>query len=81
MQLVDKHCMQILQNELKRYKKMLFPHLSQSSESENQDRLTTDDKQEDSGASEGALKIALYVLKDIGQRELANQLERCKCQE
>eukprot|EP00064_Thunnus_orientalis_P013581 superscaffoldBa00002237_g13620 len=68
----------IWQRELRKYKRMLFPHLSQSSESENQDkdRLTTEDKQEDSSASEGALKITLHVLKDIGQRELANQLEK-----
>ncbi|CAK6954508.1 NLR family CARD domain-containing protein 3-like [Scomber scombrus] len=76
--LVDDQSMHILQSELRRYKKILFPPLSQSPESENQDqdRLTTDDKKEDSSASEGALKITLYVLRDIGQRELANQLER-----
>lgn len=75
--------MNILRSELKRYKKILFPHLnaSRSSQSENQDEhhLKPQDKQ-DSSASEGVLKITLHVLKELGQKELANKLEKRKYQ-
>ncbi|XP_070763734.1 NLR family CARD domain-containing protein 3-like [Enoplosus armatus] len=76
--LVEKHALNILLSELKGYGRMLFPHLSPSAESDEQedDCLTTEDKKQDSSASEGALKITLHVLKEIGQRELANKLEK-----
>ncbi|XP_049929976.1 NLR family CARD domain-containing protein 3-like [Epinephelus moara] len=76
--LVEEHSKKILLRELNRYKKILFPHLSQPSECDRQDEdsLTTENKKEDSSASEGALKIALHVLKEMNQRELANQLEK-----
>lgn len=82
LQLVEERAKNILQSELERYKKMLFPHLSQSSEYEKQDEdgLTTEDKKQDNSASEGVLKITLHVLKEISQRELANKLEKRKYQ-
>lgn len=80
---MEEHAKNILVSELKRYERMLFPHLSQSSESEkpDEDGLTTEDKKQDNSASDGALKITLHVLKEMGQRELANKLEKCKYQE
>ncbi|XP_078112703.1 NLR family CARD domain-containing protein 3-like isoform X2 [Sander vitreus] len=75
--LVEEHSNNILLSELRRYKRLLFPHLSQpESEKHDEDRLTTEDKNQDSSASEGVLKITLHVLKEMGQRELANKLEK-----
>lgn len=76
--LVEEHAKNILLSELKRYKRILFPHLSQSIESDKQDEdcLTAEDKKQDNSASEGVLKITLHVFKDMGQRELANKLEK-----
>ncbi|XP_059190621.1 uncharacterized protein LOC131972868 [Centropristis striata] len=71
--LVEEHSVNILLSELKRYKKMLFPHLSQS-ENEKQD----EDKTQETSCSDGVLKIALHVLKEMGQTELANKLEKGK---
>lgn len=64
---------------MERYKKILFPPLntSQSSESDNQDEdhLKPKDKL-DNSAGEGVLKITLHVLKEVGQKDLANKLEK-----
>ncbi|KAK2842653.1 hypothetical protein Q5P01_012853 [Channa striata] len=77
--LVEEHAVNILRSELKRYEKMLFPHPHKppSSGSENQEEecLSTADKIDDT-ASEGVLKITLHVLKEMGQKELANKLEK-----
>lgn len=77
---MEEHAKNILLSELKRYKRILFPHLSQSIESDKQDEdcLTAEDKKQDNSASEGVLKITLHVFKDMGQRELANKLEKRK---
>ncbi|XP_022611758.1 NLR family CARD domain-containing protein 3-like isoform X2 [Seriola dumerili] len=76
--LVETQGMEIFQSELKRYRRMLFPHLSQSSVSEKQDEesLTTEDEKQDSSASEGVLKVTLHVLKEMGHSALANELEK-----
>lgn len=61
---------------------MLFPHPSQSeSEKQDEDSLTTADKMQDNGAGEGVLKITLHVLKEMGQTELADKLEKREYQE
>lgn len=80
LQLVEVHAINILKSQLKKYRKILFPHnASKSSESDNQDegQLTTEDKQ-DSEANEGVLKIILHVLKEVGQQVLASKLEKRK---
>ncbi|KAM7002502.1 NLR family CARD domain-containing protein 3-like isoform 2-T2 [Tautogolabrus adspersus] len=76
--LVEEHANNILQCELKRFKGMLFPHLTQSSGSDepNQDCSNTEETNEDTNASEGALKITLHALKKIGHKELADLLEK-----
>ncbi|XP_074489878.1 NLR family CARD domain-containing protein 3-like isoform X2 [Sebastes fasciatus] len=75
--LVEEHSKNILLSEQKKYKRMLFPHLSQSeSEKQDEDSLTTADKMQDNGAGEGVLKITLHVLKEMGQTELADKLEK-----
>ncbi|XP_071347819.1 NLR family CARD domain-containing protein 3-like isoform X2 [Trachinotus anak] len=71
--LVETRGLEIFQSELKRYKRMLFPDLSQSSASEKQDE---EDEKRDSSASEGVLKVTLHVLKETGHRALANELEK-----
>ena len=80
LQLAEAHSVNILLREIRRYKDMLFPHLSPSSEREyhGAHNLTIDDERLDVGASEGALKITLHVLNELGHRELANKLEKCK---
>ncbi|XP_041651237.1 NLR family CARD domain-containing protein 3-like [Cheilinus undulatus] len=77
-QLVEEHAKNILLHELKRFKRMLFPNLPPSSESDkkNHDSLSTEDTGEDTNASEGALKITLHVLKKLGKKQLANTLEK-----
>lgn len=76
LQSVAEHAQNILLSELKRFERLLFPHLSQS-----EDSSTTGDKEQDNSASEGALKITLHVLKKMGKKELANKLEKRKYQE
>ncbi|XP_041651240.1 NLR family CARD domain-containing protein 3-like [Cheilinus undulatus] len=65
----------ILVSELKRYERMLFPHQAYESDDHKKGFLTRQDSKTDS-ASEGALKITLHVLKEIGQQVLANKLEK-----
>ncbi|XP_034540817.1 NLR family CARD domain-containing protein 3-like [Notolabrus celidotus] len=75
---VEEHAKNILWRELKRFERILFPNLSQPAESneQNEDCLSSVDPKEDTSASEGALKITLHVLRTMGQRELANTLEK-----
>ncbi|XP_029379569.1 NACHT, LRR and PYD domains-containing protein 14-like isoform X2 [Echeneis naucrates] len=75
---VETHVMEIVQSDLRRYKKMLFPDIFQSSASEKQDAesLTMKDKNHDNGATEGVLMVTLRVLKEMGQKALASELER-----
>ncbi|XP_031612321.1 NLR family CARD domain-containing protein 3-like isoform X1 [Oreochromis aureus] len=77
--LVEKHSMEIFMSEIRRYKKMLFPHLSLYSterEKPDGDNLSTENTKQDMSASEGVLRITLHVLNKIGQKELANKLEK-----
>ncbi|XP_010773410.1 protein NLRC3-like isoform X1 [Notothenia coriiceps] len=76
--LVDVHIKKIVLRELKSYERKLFPHLSHNSESEmqNEDTMTSEEIKPDNDASEGVLKITLHVLKEMGQREIANKLEK-----
>ncbi|XP_060892017.1 NLR family CARD domain-containing protein 3-like [Labrus mixtus] len=76
--MVEEHAQNALLCEIKRFKEMLFPHLTQSSGSDkpNQDCSNTEDTNEDTSASEGALKITLHTLKKIGHKALADQLEK-----
>ncbi|XP_041854140.1 NLR family CARD domain-containing protein 3-like isoform X2 [Melanotaenia boesemani] len=79
--LVESQGVAILRREIKRYKKTLFPHLSppltRKTESLDEDGFTTEDTKMDTNASEGALKITLHVLNELGQKTLANELEKC----
>lgn len=73
--------MEIFMSEIGRYKKMLFPHLSRYSterEKPDEDHPSTENTKQDTSASEGVLRITLHVLNEIGQKELANKLEKCK---
>uniref|UniRef100_A0A3Q1EXX1 NLR family CARD domain-containing protein 3-like n=2 Tax=Acanthochromis polyacanthus TaxID=80966 RepID=A0A3Q1EXX1_9TELE len=76
--LVEIQGMDILMHEMRKYKGILFPNLSQCSGSDKQDEvsLTSENTQQDGSACEGALKITLHVLKEMGQKELANKLEK-----
>lgn len=76
LQSVAEHAQNILLSELKRFERMLFPHLSQS-----EDSSATGVKEQDNSVSEGALKITLHVLKKMGKKELANKLEKRKYKE
>lgn len=78
MQLVETHGMEIFMSEIGRYKKMLFPHLSRYSTERDEDNLSTENTKQDTSASEGVLRITLHVLNEIGQKELANKLEKRK---
>ncbi|XP_076588690.1 NLR family CARD domain-containing protein 3-like [Chaetodon auriga] len=73
--LVEVHAKDILLSELRRYERMLFPQPSQPAE-QHEDNVTAEDKKQDDGASDGALKITLHVLKEMGQRKLASKLEK-----
>lgn len=83
LQLVEKDAHRILQIELERFRKIVSPHLSHSSESAKQEKenLRTKDKKEDNSATDGALKITLHVLKEKGHNELAIKLEKRKNKE
>uniref|UniRef100_A0A3Q4I3H9 B30.2/SPRY domain-containing protein n=1 Tax=Neolamprologus brichardi TaxID=32507 RepID=A0A3Q4I3H9_NEOBR len=70
--------MEIFMSEIGRYKKMLFPHLSRYSTERDEDNLSTENTKQDTSASEGVLRITLHVLNEIGQKELANKLEKRK---
>ncbi|KAI5621582.1 NACHT, LRR and PYD domains-containing protein 12 isoform X3 [Silurus asotus] len=59
----------LLQNELKRYKKLLSPDYPACSERE------VDDEEDQSSVREGVLKITLHFLKNMKQTDLANTLQ------
>lgn len=83
LQLVELRARNVLLSELKRFERMLFPHLTLSSETAEQgeDSSAREDKKPDDSASDGALKITLHVLKEMGQRKLASELEKRKYHE
>ncbi|XP_010866163.3 protein NLRC3-like [Esox lucius] len=55
-----------VKKELKRFKKILNPKLPESSENQN----------EESDSREGVLKITLYALRNMNQKELADTLQK-----
>lgn len=59
---------------MKRYRNFLFPQ-PDASESERQHQ---DEEKHESSTSEGALRITLHVLKELGQKDVANTLEKCE---
>ncbi|XP_029909306.1 NLR family CARD domain-containing protein 3-like isoform X2 [Myripristis murdjan] len=71
--LVQGQGINILLSELRRYKRILFPHLRESSQNKDEDADIL--AAEDDSARDGALKITLHVLKEMGLCELANRLE------
>lgn len=78
LQLVEIHGMEIFRSETRKYKKMLFPHPSHCPDRENKDE---DDpcagaEQPDRRVRDGVLSLTLHVLNEIGQKELANRLEK-----
>ncbi|XP_052375875.1 NACHT, LRR and PYD domains-containing protein 3-like isoform X6 [Oncorhynchus keta] len=76
--LLEENCMTFVNNELKRYKRILSPELPEGFESQKQDKEVVDaeDEKQESSAREGALKITLHVLRKMNQKELADTLEK-----
>ncbi|XP_064871705.1 NLR family CARD domain-containing protein 3-like [Oncorhynchus nerka] len=76
--LLEENLMTFVNNELKRYKRILSPELPEGFESQKQDEEVVDaeDEQQESSAREGALKITLHVLRKMNQKELADTLEK-----
>uniref|UniRef100_A0A4W5J9J6 NACHT domain-containing protein n=1 Tax=Hucho hucho TaxID=62062 RepID=A0A4W5J9J6_9TELE len=79
-QLLEENIMTFVKNELKMFKRILSPELSQGFESQKQDKEVVDaeDEKQESSAREGALKITLHILRKMNQKELADTLEKCK---
>ncbi|XP_074534072.1 NLR family CARD domain-containing protein 3-like [Halichoeres trimaculatus] len=73
--LVEEHSKSLLLAELKRFERMLFPRPPEGTK-QTQDHLSSGDAEADASASEGALRITLHVLRRMGQKELANRLEK-----
>uniref|UniRef100_A0A8K9X659 B30.2/SPRY domain-containing protein n=1 Tax=Oncorhynchus mykiss TaxID=8022 RepID=A0A8K9X659_ONCMY len=86
--LLEENIMTFVKNELKMFKRILNPELPQGFESQKQDEEVVDaeDEKQESSAREGALKIALHVLRKMNQKELADTLEKnelamiCQCE-
>uniref|UniRef100_A0A8C7N5G1 Uncharacterized protein n=1 Tax=Oncorhynchus kisutch TaxID=8019 RepID=A0A8C7N5G1_ONCKI len=76
--LLEEKIMTFVKNELKMFKRILSPELPEGFESQKQDKEVVDaeDEQQESSAREGALKITLYVLRKMNQKELAETLEK-----
>ncbi|XP_052375887.1 NLR family CARD domain-containing protein 3-like [Oncorhynchus keta] len=76
--LLEENFMTFVNNELKRYKRILSPELPEGFESQKQDKEVVDaeDEKQESSAREGALKITLHVLRKMNQKELADTLEK-----
>uniref|UniRef100_A0A8C7K3G9 NACHT, LRR and PYD domains-containing protein 12-like n=1 Tax=Oncorhynchus kisutch TaxID=8019 RepID=A0A8C7K3G9_ONCKI len=70
--------MTFVKNELKMFKRILSPELSEGFEGQKQDKEVVDaeDEKQESSAREGALKITLHVLRKMNQKELADTLEK-----
>uniref|UniRef100_A0A8C7LBK3 NACHT domain-containing protein n=1 Tax=Oncorhynchus kisutch TaxID=8019 RepID=A0A8C7LBK3_ONCKI len=75
--LLEENFMTFVNNELKRYKRILSPELPQGFESQKQDEeVDAEDEKQESSAREGALKITLHILRKMNQKELADTLEK-----
>ncbi|XP_064870725.1 NLR family CARD domain-containing protein 3-like isoform X3 [Oncorhynchus nerka] len=76
--LLEENLMTFVNNELKRYKRILSPEFPEGFESQKQDKEVVDaeDEKQESSAREGALKITLHVLRKMNQKELADTLEK-----
>ncbi|KAI5621042.1 NACHT, LRR and PYD domains-containing protein 3 isoform X2, partial [Silurus asotus] len=66
---VEHKAISLLQNELKRYKKLLSPDYPACSERE------VEDEEDQSSVREGVLKITLHFLKNMKHTDLANTLQ------
>ncbi|XP_029505481.2 NLR family CARD domain-containing protein 3-like isoform X2 [Oncorhynchus nerka] len=85
--LLEENIMTFVKNELKMFKRILNPELSQGFESQKQDKeVDAEDEKQERSAREGALKITLHVLRKMNQKELADTLEKnelamiCQCE-
>ncbi|XP_031669601.1 NLR family CARD domain-containing protein 3-like [Oncorhynchus kisutch] len=86
--LLEENIMTFVKNELKMFKRILNPELPEGFESQKHDEEVVDaeDEKQESSAREGALKIALHVLRKMNQKELADTLEKnelamiCQCE-
>ncbi|XP_071006276.1 NLR family CARD domain-containing protein 3-like [Oncorhynchus clarkii lewisi] len=67
--LLEENIMTFVKNELKMFKRILSPELPEGFQGQKQDKDVVD-------AREGALKIALHVLRKMNQKELADILEK-----
>uniref|UniRef100_A0A8C7HXR1 NACHT, LRR and PYD domains-containing protein 12-like n=1 Tax=Oncorhynchus kisutch TaxID=8019 RepID=A0A8C7HXR1_ONCKI len=76
--LLEENIMTFVKNELKMFKRILSPELSEGFEGQKQDKEVVDaeDEKQESSAREGALKITLHVLRKMNQKELADTLEK-----
>ncbi|XP_064871706.1 NACHT, LRR and PYD domains-containing protein 12-like [Oncorhynchus nerka] len=75
--LLEENLMTFVNNELKRYKRILSPEFPEGFESQKQDKeVDAEDEKQESSAREGALKITLHVLRKMNQKELADTLEK-----
>ncbi|XP_064818595.1 NACHT, LRR and PYD domains-containing protein 3-like [Oncorhynchus masou masou] len=75
--LLEENFMTFVNNELKRFKRILSPELPQGFESQKQDKeVDAEDEKHESSAREGALKITLHILRKMNQKELADTLEK-----
>uniref|UniRef100_A0A673W5I2 B30.2/SPRY domain-containing protein n=1 Tax=Salmo trutta TaxID=8032 RepID=A0A673W5I2_SALTR len=76
--LLEENIMTFVKNELKMFKRILGSELPEGFESQKQDKEVVDaeDEKQESSAREGALKIALHVLRKMNQKELADTLEK-----
>nr|XP_046196751.1 NLR family CARD domain-containing protein 3-like isoform X3 [Oncorhynchus gorbuscha] len=76
--LLEENTMTFVTNELKMFKRILSPELTEGFESQKQDKEVVDaeDEKQESSAREGALKITLHILRKMNQKELADTLEK-----
>ncbi|KAI4886800.1 hypothetical protein NFI96_013291 [Prochilodus magdalenae] len=70
---VEQKVISIVKDELKRFKKLLCPNYSACNEKE------MEDDEDQSNGKRGALKITLYILKNMNLADLADTLESSKC--
>ncbi|XP_071028940.1 NLR family CARD domain-containing protein 3-like [Oncorhynchus clarkii lewisi] len=76
--LLEEKILTFVKNELKMFKRILSPELTEGFESQKQDNEVVDaeDEKQESSAREGALKITLHILRKMNQKELADTLEK-----
>ncbi|KAJ7997663.1 hypothetical protein DPEC_G00214470 [Dallia pectoralis] len=76
--LLEQNIMIFVKKELERFKTMVSTDLPEGFESQREDEEGVDpeDVKQEISAKEGALKIALHVLRNMNQKELADTLEK-----